>query len=177
MAVTGARAIDSPATPQPAGCTVAPITIQYLQDLVARGVANVATPASAATPTPVDMKAISQTIEQSVACSNANQPLRALALFTDRYLAARFSGAGVDDLGHLAAAVTRSPAPAVPADRLAIVSIGAPKTLADGRASVLVKTANADQEFADVLVFANIDGRWLIDEIRTATPSGATPAP
>jgi hypothetical protein len=177
MAVTSAGAADTPATPQPGQCTVAPITIAYLQNLVAVDASPVASPASAINQPSVDMDAISRTIEESVACTNANAPLRALALFTDSYLSARFSGAGADDLGHLAAAITRSPAPAQPADRLAIVSIGAPKLLPGGRVSVLVKTANTDQEYADVHIFVDLGGRWLIDETHSATPSGATPTP
>jgi hypothetical protein len=176
LTVAGAGAANAPATPEASACTIAPITIEHLQNLAAMGASPVASPALDTTPSPADIDGITQTIEESVACTNANQPLRALALFSDRYLAARFSGAGADDLGHLTAAVTRSPAPAQPADRLAIVSISAPKTLVDGRVSVIVKTSNSDQEYADVLVFVNVDGRWLIDETHPATPGGATPA-
>ena len=41
------------------------------------------------------------------------EPMRSLALYTDRYLAKRFAGqAGEDELGHLLAASSRSPKPA-----------------------------------------------------------------
>lgn len=174
--LTAARSGAAPATPLPSACTVAPIAIGDLQNLVSAGASPVATPAAETALTPGAIAAITQTIEESVACTNANQPLRALALFTDRYLVARFSGAGADDLGHLAAAVTRDPAPADPADRLAIVSIGDPELLDDGRVAVIVATANAEQEFVDRLIFAKTGDAWLIDETHSATPGPATPA-
>ena len=168
-------AANASATPPPTACTVAPIAIGDLQKLVLTGTPVAATSAVVARIGPDVIVGIGTTIAESVACTNANQPLRALALFTTNYLIARFSHAGAPDLGHLSAAVTRDPAPAGAADELRIVSIGEPKALSDGRVSVLVATANATEFFADVLIFAKIGDVWLIDETHTATPHLATP--
>ena len=176
LSIAPVRAASDPATPQATVCTTAPLSIDALQELVLSGTPMSATPWTTVALNSSDVADIATTIEESVACSNANQPLRALAFFTPAYLIARFSGAGADDLGHLTAAVTRDPAPAVAADRLAVVSIGAPKALIDGRVSVLVTTANSAESFTDVLIFANIDNVWRIDETHTATPQPSTPA-
>lgn len=170
----GAQAL--PATPQADACTAAPISIADLNALVARGTPGPATPAAIGAPAAATMADVTATIEQSVACANANQPLRALALFTDRYLVVRFTGSGADDLGHLAVAVTRHPAAANPADRLALISVSGLTQLQDGRVSVTVETANSQQTFVDVLILANVNGRWLIDEFQSGTPAPATPS-
>jgi hypothetical protein len=170
-----ARAETLPATPQAKACTATPVTISDLQALVAAGTPIAATPAPAANLDDATKAAIVTAIEGSIACTNANQPLRALAFITDGYLVHRFTGAGHDDLGHLAAAVTRSPSPAAGGDRLALISVGDFALLPDGRISAVVTTANADQTFVDTLIFANVDGKWLIDEIASETPAPATP--
>jgi len=171
-------AANSPATPQTEECTVAPIAIDGLQALVLSGTPVAATPsrADAAVIAPDVAAGVTATIRQSIACTNANQPLRALALFTNAYLIARFSGAGADDLGHLTAAATRDPAPATAADRLRLVSMGVIEPLSDGRVSVVVTTANVADSFTDTLTFAKTGVVWLIDETHTATPPRATPA-
>ena len=177
LAISHAGAISLPATRQPSDCTIAPMAIGDLQNLVAAGASSAATPGPSQTVTPELTANIKGTIEESVACTNANEPLRALALFTDGYLVVRFSGVGSDDLGHLAAAVTRDPAPAEPADQLAILTIGDPKMLDDGRVSVIVETSNASQDFADVLILAKVGDLWLIDETHSAMPNSSTPTP
>lgn len=176
-----------PATPtsaadpiDPSGCTVAPRTRAELIDLVGSAEAGPATPAtpaqSAADPMGSDtLRSIEATIEMSLACTNANQPLAALALFTDRYVAARFGADGGSELGHLLAASTRTPPPAAPADRLTLVSISDVSVLADGRIAVTVTTSNQDATFTDRLALVPMEyGDWLIDEVVALDPP-ATP--
>lgn len=164
-----------PATPRASACTAAPVSIAVLQAIVTAGASGVATPAAAATLDAAAKTAIVATVEGSIACTNANQPLRALSFFTRRYLAARFSGAGADDLGHLTVAVTRSPSPAASEDRLALISVDTFALVPDGRVVARVTTANRDQTFVDHLIFAKSGGRWLIDEVASEAPSPATP--
>jgi hypothetical protein len=169
-----ARAQTLPATPLAAACTAAPVSINELRSIVAAS-PIAATPAPAARLDDAAKNAIIAAVDGSIACTNANQPLRALSFFTTRYLAARFSGAGADDLGHLTVAVTRSPSPAAAEDRLALVSVDQFAMLSDGRVSARVTTANRDQTFVDRLIFAKTDGKWLIDEVASEAPAPATP--
>lgn len=164
-----------PARPQAEACVAAQVSIADLQALVASGTPVAGTPAPAANLDDATKSAIVSTIEDSIACTNANQPLRALAFFTDRYLVHRFTGPGKDDLGHLGVAVTRSPSPAAEQDRLALISVENFALMPDGRVSAVVTTANRDQTFVDTLIFANAGGRWLIDEIVSETPAPGTP--
>lgn len=170
-----AEAATLPATPQPDACTVAPISIGDLQAIVAGGTPTAATPAPVVKLDDALKADIAATVEGSIACTNANQPLRELAYFTNHYLADRFTGAGTDDLGHLAVAVTRSSSPAAGSDRLALISVNQYAVTSDGRISAVVVTANRDQTFTDTLIFAKIDGRWLIDAVGSESPAPATP--
>ena len=130
--------------------------------------------------TPADQitaAAVTGLIRESIACANANAPLSEFALFTDGYLAERFGGDNQDDLGHLLAALTRHPDAASEADQLSLVSVDDVVALTDGRVEATVTTANATERFTDVIVFANVDDRWLIDAValgesnETATPT------
>ena len=88
-------------------------------------------------------------VEQSLACTNANLPLAALAAYTDRYLAERFSGSsGADEIGHLLAAAPRDPDPAAPGDVVTLVEVTKPVMYGDGRLGLTVVTANATDRYA-----------------------------
>jgi hypothetical protein len=176
----GAGAED---TPQPSECTVAPRTLSGIADLAA-------TPSPAAPiPTkpgePADSAAIERataTVRGSIACVNANQPLAALAYFTDGYLSRAFGGDNADALGHLRAALTRSPGPAAPEDQLALRSVDDVTVGGDGALQMTVVTANADGVYTDRLFLLEVDGRWLIDQVVSLDPpppvfEGATPTP
>src|SRR3954462_14382964 len=97
-------------------------------------------------------------------------PLSEFALFTDGYLAARFGGDNQDDLGHLLAALTRHPEVATEADRLHLVSVDSVVSLADGRVEATVTTSNSNDKFTDVVVFANVNDVWLIDDVGVGQP-------
>lgn len=168
---------QDPAPVDPALCLVEPLAIEQLTDLVV-----------SATPVPaeeisvsgesvgeIDAETVTAVITESVACANANQPLRSLALFTDRYLGERFSGAGADDLGHLTVAVTREYAPAEPKDQLSIVAIDSLRLLSDGRIAATVVTTNATSTFTDTIVLSSSGDEWLIDQV-VIGESESTPA-
>jgi hypothetical protein len=166
-AIPVAAQADLPATPPAEMCVVAPLDASYLL-ILANGEFE---PAGnhEATSEPVsdsDLAAITSAIEQSIACTNANRPLAALALFTDRYLAETFSSErGSDELGHMIAASSREAAPASPQDRLVLIAISNAEQYQDGRIAVQVTTENADYQFQDILIFQNTGGEWLIDEV------------
>jgi hypothetical protein len=160
-------------------CRVEPLTEAELIDAV-----SAATPVAVATETSTETgstlndaerEPIIAVVSESIACSNANDPMRAYALFTDRYLRIRFNGENADDLGHLLVAITREPEPAAEADQLSIVSMDDFRRLDDGRVSVVVTTSNADATFTDLIYLTEFDGRWLIDEAVPADSPAPTP--
>ena len=114
VTVSGIDGVSASEVVSPEDCTVGPISELDLVAIVENG-----TPAAAESPKIeasgelVDdeaAEAITAVVRQSVACTNANDPIRAFALFTDRFLLARFGGENQDDLGHLLAALTLEPA-------------------------------------------------------------------
>jgi hypothetical protein len=163
---TIAQAAELPTTPDPADCTVAPVTIARLEEMAATEPEETAPDDfDAVEPVSPEIGAeIERTLIEAVACTNANQPLRALALFTDRYLAERFGGEDNPLLGHLEAVTTRSPDVAPPEERLTLVSIDNVR----GGGSVVhatVVTQNRVTTFTDEITFRLVDDRWLIDEV------------
>ena len=172
----GDATIAAPATPVPDACSVDPVDPEHLQEIVAAGVA--ATPeviTSGQQVSAVDLVHILDVVTESVACANANDPLRSMALYTDRYLAMHFAGqAGEDELGHLLAASTRKPVPATPSDQLVLLAVTNAIAYQDSRIGVTVITANADNVFTDLLILENTDSGWRIDQV--ALDAGATPA-
>lgn len=171
--LTGQLARD---TPGPEECTVAPRALQELETLLGTP-APVASPsASAPSGGPVDAAtraAIAGTAREVVACSNAGDLLRRLALYSDDRLRLDFpNGPPAAD-----ASIT-SPRPLPEAQRAALVSVEDVRQLADGRVSALVTVdtpagaahdpqaaAGAYQQAAAQLIFVREAGRWRVDGI------------
>jgi hypothetical protein len=167
-----------PATPVIAECTLEPLQPEALAEIVAQQPMPVRelTPSSEA-PATDDVAAATKIIEQSLACTNANQPLAALAAYTDRYLNERFGGAaGSDELGHLLAAATRNPDPAAPEDAIVLVQVTDPVLYSDGRLGLTVVTANATGTFTDQLILTREGDRWKIDDVILGDGPESTPA-
>ena len=174
----GAAVATPSATPDTAECTLEPLQPEVLAEIAAQPPVpeHDLTPASQ-TPAADDVAAATQIIEQSLACTNANQPLAALAAYTDRYLNERFGGdAGSDELGHLLAAATRNPDPAAPEDVIVPVQVADPVLYSDGRLGLTVVTANATGTFTDRLILARAGGLWKIDEAILGGGPESTPA-
>jgi copper transport protein len=187
--------------PGPENCTVAPRTIKSLEALADPSLA--ATPGGVTIDTavsegpveiptgqPADQQTVAEinaAVHELVACSNARDPLRRLALFTDDYLRPGFALGPTD-------AFTRSVAtPAVPLPvqtRLAIVSITDVQVLADGRVRATLAVDNptthrhgpngeelTGQQMIEVatFIYERVGDRWLIDELLDAPP--VTPVP
>jgi hypothetical protein len=172
------RQEGTPTTPRPADCRGNPRTLNEIATLAAA--VPELTPISAAPPRdpadPLTAAAIADTVRLAIACVNANDPLRAFALFSDRYLAARFGPDHPDDLGSLQAAVSRQLRPAAAADRLRLVAIDEVQVLADGRIVALVITENSTGRYEDQLTFVRQGSIWLIDDWSSLVdPAAATP--
>jgi hypothetical protein len=182
IGVTGAGmgSVSASEVVSPEECTVRPITENDLVAIVENGTPTAAVTATVeATGELVDdetAEVITKLVRQSIACTNANDPMRAFALFTDRYLLARFGGDYQDDLGHLLAALTREPDVASETDRLSLDSVATLTALADGRMSAIVTTSNSSATFVDTLIFAQVEDVWLIDDVILG-PTESTPAP
>lgn len=168
LAAGGIPASGHVATPQAeSACSISPLEPAVLEEIVAVGFEIAPDPMPSNQPVPAQAVAgIFNTLAGNIACTNANQPLRALAYFTDRYLAERFAGPdGADELGHLLAAATRSPAPAAREDQLVLVAVAELVAYTDGSVGATVQTANIDDEFTDHLVFIETAAGWRIDRV------------
>lgn len=164
------RAQEYPLTPDPASCDAEPIDIETL-------VLSAATPAPAATPRAfaAERRSASRSVRNelmevvvgSVACTNANQPLRALSFFTEDYLLTRISDEPAVTLGHLEAASTRDPAIATVEDRVSIEVIETVTTWEAGAEVVLLWSSGEDKLVRVGLRFREVDGDWKIDDVIT----------
>ncbi|CAA9542691.1 MAG: hypothetical protein AVDCRST_MAG49-976 [uncultured Thermomicrobiales bacterium] len=187
--------------PDPAACTVAPRTVDGIAAVAATPAADdrAATPSRSAsgfdagtadspdaTPlagTPADaaaVTAITATVRERVACANARDTLRDLALFSDASVRQTFPRGPTEAFARLAV----QPAEPLPPELwISVVSVTDVTLLPDGRATARVTvdnpsthshlptasqdSATASQETATlILVPGGPDGRWLIDEIR-----------
>jgi len=173
--------------PSPDECTVAPRSIASLEALADLNAPEpgdfidetLATPGTIPAGQPADpetVTAVSGAVRQLIACSNARDPLRRLALFSDASLKPTFARGPSDAFVRLAA----TPAIPLPAEiRVSIVSIADVQLLADGRVRATVSVDNptthshgplgeelAGQQTLEVvtLVFVQESGRWLIDD-------------
>ncbi len=119
------------------------------------------------------IRGITSTIEEATACANAGQPLRALALVTDDFLARQFVGEGGADVIESGALLERPVSPPIPEEYLAVESIEEVTTFPDGSVGAVVVTVNPSETFTDFVVFVEGETRWLID---ASFPLDTTPA-
>lgn len=171
----------TPVVPEPDECTVAPRSLP-----LPGGAATPTTPEAVATefvrPTGAQADdatkdAVNATVRQSVACANAGDLLRGLALYTDRFLANQLVGPNGITQQNMALLAATPPATSPAANRLTLVAVQDVIQLSDGRVGATVVTRNADGTFEDYLFFAQVNGDWLIDDaVRLQSPNGtATP--
>lgn len=119
------------------------------------------------------------TIEQFVACANAGDYPRRLALYTRRSMEPQF--AALDAAGRQGAIdLATTPATPLPEEQwTTIQTITDARRLADGRVAVYVITqdpVNHPHLTRVVLILMREGERWLIDEIHPDTRPSATPA-
>jgi copper transport protein len=174
--------------PGPDECIVAPRTLEEFETL-AQGPAPGEPPdANETGGEPVDeatRAAITATARELVACSNAGDILRRLALYSDDRL--RF--AYPDGPTRALEMIAKSPLPLAEAERVALVRVEDVQQLTDGRVSARVTVDNpashshdpqtaatASQQEVARLIFIQESGRWRVDETRSEdTQSNATP--
>jgi len=174
--------------PGPDECTVAPRALEEFDALAQTPAPGEPLDATETGGEPADeatRAAITATARELVACSNAGDILRRLALYSDERL--RF--AYPDGPTRALEMIAKSPLPLAEADRVALVSVENVRLLTDGRVSARMTVDNpashthdpraaaatSQQEVAR-LIFIHEAGRWRVDETRREdTQSNATP--
>lgn len=168
LGAPAASATTALETVDPALCLVEPISVTDFIAIVELAPQPTPDPGDDDAGQPADDETVGEieaVVRESVACVNANDPMRSFALFTGRYLRERFGGDNGDDIGHLLASLTREASPAPEADRLSIVSVEDVVFLEDGRVHATVRTENANDRFTDRLIFERADAGWQIDQV------------
>jgi len=168
--------------PTAAECQIAPRSEAEIMALAATPVASAATPEAPEPATlpegdpadPAVIAALEQTLREVVACAEARDLGRLLALYTDEYIRSEVfadepvpivpgsSGAGTPEPGSSPVGVDRTPV------------ILEARMLPDGRAAALVTIVEPGAP-VDVVWFAEVSDRWLIDAVRPAATPAATP--
>lgn len=143
---------------QTEACLIAPRTLRQIRSLAAQPLGR-ATPMSAVEG-PVDQAVVDElwaTVREVVACSNAGDILRRLALYSDQRIHSAYPKGPTRDLKWLA-----KHADAVPrSERVALIRLDKIALLADGRATAVATVKNPSETVR--LVFAKQGDRWLID--------------
>jgi hypothetical protein len=178
--------------PGPQECTVEPRTMDEIAAL-AEGDAPAEPPnAAEAGAEPVDdatRAAVAATARELVACANAGDIMRRLALYSDNRL--RF--AYPDGPTRVLETIAENPLPLPVEQRVALTAVEDLGRLEDGRVSARMlvdnpathshdpnAAATASQQEAARLIFVQEDGRWRVDETRRedvridATPIAGT---
>jgi len=188
-AAGGGSVVAQPATPVgemvAAGeCTTEPRPAGFFEQLAATPGATPSTPVGqAGSPTPFAMPqgqpadqatvdAVTETERQVVACLNAGDYLRVYALYSDNYVR---QNVPAETIGALPA----TPVPAPETTQLVLQAVREVVLLPDGRAAALIDLTGPQAGGAvttTYAVFAQVDGRWLIDEETVVQAGAATPA-
>jgi hypothetical protein len=168
-----------------AECTVTPRTMAAIAEIVSGDNASAATPIGdpaayvkpdGAAADPATIAGVTETIQQLVACVNAGDFMRFLALFSNDGLR-RYA----DDLGLPLAEddVLLTPDPSQN-EQVALGPIADVVVLADGRVSALaqipdqVSTGSGEDNFSVQLILVEQSDRWLIDELIPISPESAS---
>lgn len=159
----------TPITPEPSTCDAEPVDIDRLAELAAVSgeEPRLYAPSESVEAPPELVDELVDVIAAAVACTNANQPLRALSFFTEDFLLHRISDEPAVTLGHLAAASTRNAEIAPVEDRLTIDRIVAARTW-PGHADLDLITTSGTKRYIDRLRLVDDDGGWMIDDTQSA---------
>jgi copper transport protein len=175
-------ALSARNAPGPEACTVAPRTLDEIAALAETAAPQEppnAMEADGEPASPEEVAGITSTVEEMVACSNAGDILRRLAVYSDN----RIHFAYPDGPNPALEAMAANPMPVQPFERVAITAIENVTTLPDGRVSARVIVDNpaahshdpnvsqaAMQQEAARLIFVQEDGAWRVDETRREDP-------
>ncbi len=168
--------------PTPAECQITPRSEAEIDALAATPRATPATPV-AAEPTAlpqgeaVDAATVAEimrTLREVIACSQAGDVGRLLALYTSEYISREILAPEPLPIvpGHRPAGTPQPPSPPAVIDLTPVILEA--RLLPDGRVAALVTIAEPGSP-VDVVWFKRVGDRWLIDEIRPAVLGPGTP--
>ena len=166
--------------PSPTDCQIEPRTLESMQALAAEPDTRPSTPVDSPGAAADDQTVaeITATMRELVACSNANDTLRRLALFSDANLRAAFPEGPTPAFTSL---VATPPVPVPEAERVDLLSVGEARVFPDGRVQVLAtidnplthshgpdgaETADHQDDEQARLTFVQSGDRWLIDQVQ-----------
>ncbi|MER3438500.1 MAG: hypothetical protein C4346_13460 [Chloroflexota bacterium] len=169
--------------PTAAECQIAPRSEAEIAALAATPIVTPATPVTAEPATlpagePADAATIAglmQTLRDVIACAEAGDLGRLLALYTDEYIAREILAAEPVPIvpGHRPAGTPQPPSPPAVIDLTPVILEA--RLLPDGRVAALVTIAEPGSP-VDVVWFQRVGDRWLIDMIRPAELRPGTPS-
>lgn len=165
LLVTPTAVAQTPA-PDDYGCHLPPLELPLFAGTPAATIAS--TPVSTlATPVDASEEDIRAALDQFVACTNTDDPTRVWAMFTPKLLASVFTDPKVH---YLPAFEQMLDGPIVVTEPpLELVEMGAIESLPDGRVNVTATYRSGESIWTDTLTLANVEGQWLIDEVRLDT--------
>ena len=187
IVVNGASSAQH-ATPSPVSCRVQPREPGFFLTLT-RAATPIASPtpgsvieifaSSPARPEQVDLTGIAETIYQLVVCFNTGDFGRTAALFTDAYWQREVASipGRAQSLARMASA---TPVPVGAGQQQQPAMVIDARLFPDGRIGALVDfgSAGRDDSGVDLVVFAKVHGRWLIDDVVTDVADElGTPSP
>lgn len=127
-----------------------------------------------------EIAGITANVRQLVACANARDPLRLVALLTDDFKLA-LAGAALGVQGEDAQAIAdRFPVPIVTddlaaVDQISMIPIRDARLLRDGRVGAILEpeVAGVDQMLRFFITFELVEDQWLIDDVAVLEPAGS----
>ncbi|MCC6674686.1 MAG: hypothetical protein IT339_05790 [Thermomicrobiales bacterium] len=162
--------------PDPALCTLRPLTGEDLQRIQDAGFPPIETPTPVSSPFVMpsgdelfthDLNEVQKDLRRAIACVNTGEPLRALAAYTDRWIANFLQEqGGLDDELIAGLQVGRD---LQPDNYLQILQFGDAVRLEDGRVAIVVlgnDPAKASAPSQRLFLMDEVrPGRFLIDEV------------
>lgn len=153
--------------PEPA-CPTRPIALDRLNAAIAAAsppAGEVVVPTGVRPATPREAAALREALDAFVACGDTGEPLRVLALYTDRYLGELHYRSGQVTAGQYA--TLGRPDPAAPDERTRLLSVSEVEVLADGRVlgEATIRYAVIPEPKRFLVTVARVDGGWRIDDV------------
>lgn len=163
-------------TPDPALCTLNPLTPDDLQRIADAELPPIETPTPVSDPFVMpagedlfssDREEVEKDLRRAIACVNTGEPLKAMAAYTDRWIANFIAEhGGLDDELITGLQVDRN---LQPADYLQILGFGDAVRLPDDRVALVLRgenPSNSDSPTNTLFLMAEVrPGRYLIDEV------------
>lgn len=180
LAAASLITLQGPTVVAQGNCPLPPVTVPLFQGTPAAAVGAPATPVADLTGRPLmddEQTEATQAVRAIVACLNTGEPRMVYAVFTQRYLAALFTGphpAYQPAFEQMIAEDRISPTGSHRAFVLKKVRDGL--LLEDGRIVVTVDLQGPDETWHDRLVLAKVGKHWLIDAVAEFNPPLPTPA-